>query len=754
MSERELKTIDDLRELSAQADKLAAAEKKDECLELLREGLKAAKEIDPAYELFFESEICHYQNDYDQAIDLLEKAISISPSDDFLLTSLGVNYLFVDSNGKAIELFNKAIEINPNDPKAWAQKGVSYSEMGDHKKAIELYDKAIEINPKYFNAWRQKGVSYAKMGDEKKAIELYDKAIEINPKDHKAWRQKGVCYAIMGDREKAIELYDKALEINPKDFDAWRDKGVNYAKMGDKNKALELYDKAIEINPKDHYAWREKGLSLYSLKKYPESIECLKEACELAPNNFQYASELEYIKTKSRSPNKTKNKKSEQSSTTCQTPNKNAGQLAAFVDDARKKFKDDIDEFKNDMGKTETLINQHIEALPPIRKDKSLFFVLRKWNSYTPILSGINGDDSVGGGYFLFHKGEGVVIDPGYNFIDNFHRAGLRIADIKHIVITHAHNDHTVDFESLLSLFFKFNQKRPENDKHDINFYLNVSSMNKLNSLLDFRSKHQKVHPISANQIFTLTDGLEMRILPAYHNDTIAERYAVGIHFKVTTEAGERNIVLTADTGLLPPIKKRVDEQTVACVDPTAKEIWQLYEMKRNKTDLLVPHIGSIKPNEFDVDIDKKFDELFYPNHLGVMGTLRVITSLQPELAVVSEFGEELKDFRPKLMELLSEVTKEHCESNGCERINVIPGDLPFVYDITQKSVYCVLSECFIPAANIRFREVHLNEGEETFTYYDKGHKQSNNERKIRTATEEFMKACKIQEACYFKEKD
>jgi tetratricopeptide (TPR) repeat protein len=679
MSGKELKTINDLRELSRQADKLAASGNKKECCKLLEEGKATAQNIDQAYELFFESELFNYQEEYEQAIASLEKALDLSSEDYFLLKSLGVNY----------------------------------SQMGDPKKAIELYDKAIEINPEDSNSWREKGTSYDRLDDPK----------------------------------KAIECYDKAIGINPEDFNAWRNKGVSYAKMGDQEKAIECYDKAIEINPKDSNACREKGVGYFGLGKHEEAIQSLEEACVLDPNNESFASDLAFIKTLSEHTDEDSPTESEDSSQPCEitSEDKNAGRLKAFVKMTRKKFESDIEGFKLDMKETEDLIKDHINATSPIEKNKSLFFVLRKWNSYTPILSGIDGEDSVGGGYFLYHNGEGVVVDPGYNFIENFHRAGLRIADIKHIVITHAHNDHTVDFESLLSLFYQFN--RDKNHKHKIHIYLNTSSMAKLDSLIEFKSEQQIIHPISKDQKYEIADGLSMNVLPAYHSDTIADGYAIGIHFQIESKEGERNIVLTSDTSLLPR-----DESKTNCVDPDADEIWQLYGLNNKRPDLLIPHIGSVRPEEFDVDLETQFKELFYPNHLGVMGTLRVITSLRPELAVVSEFGEELKAFRPKLMELLADVTAEHCKRNKCTKINVVPGDLPFVYDIEHKQVYCVLTKDFVPSSEITSKEVRLKEGDETFTYFDRNLRESKSSLRLRRETEKFMRRRRAQNTCYFKE--
>ncbi len=93
---------------------------------------------------------------------------------------------------------------------------------------------------------------------------------------------------------------------------------------------------------------------------------------------------------------------------------------------------------------------------------QAILMVLRRWNSFTPALADTL-NPSKGGGYFLLFKKEeerlGIVIDPGYDFLDNFFSQGFSITDIDTVVISHCHPDHTNDFPSLLSLFHERNKK-------------------------------------------------------------------------------------------------------------------------------------------------------------------------------------------------------------------------------------------------------------------------------------------------------
>jgi len=99
-------------------------------------------------------------------------------------------------------------------------------------------------------------------------------------------------------------------------------------------------------------------------------------------------------------------------------------------------------------------------------RDRSRRFevlVLRRWNSYTPSLAKAP-VRSRGGGYFLLVPvdGEprrlGIVVDPGFNFLENFLDAGFCVDDIDVIVVTHAHPDHSAGLISCLNTVFELHQ--------------------------------------------------------------------------------------------------------------------------------------------------------------------------------------------------------------------------------------------------------------------------------------------------------
>ncbi len=291
--------------------------------------------------------------------------------------------------------------------------------------------------------------------------------------------------------------------------------------------------------------------------------------------------------------------------------------------------------------------------------EKNFLMVLRRWNSYTPAMV-VHDSYSKGGGYFLAWNRAGIVIDPGFNFIENFYRNGFGIKDIDSIVITHAHIDHCVELESLLTLLYEYNdrQEKKKKEKNEVwvwkkvNLFLNIGSFKKFCDWIT--SCHKKV----INKINMLEAGMEkpmpvensarIKSTPAIHDEIWDDQYCVGLIFKL----------FESDT----------DTTNVINIGITSDTRWA-YEIQENYRDcsLLILHLGGIKSREIFSDfsvIDEK--NRLYKNHLGAIGTSLMLHNLKRfkeaklKLAVISEFGEELKGLGKEIVDLIHSTVMKH----------------------------------------------------------------------------------------------
>lgn len=228
-------------------------------------------------------------------------------------------------------------------------------------------------------------------------------------------------------------------------------------------------------------------------------------------------------------------------------------------------------------------INDLVYKERSINEENNIFKVLRRWNSYTPLLN-FDPTDNVGGGYFLAWKNTGVIIDPGINFIQNMLRNNISIADIDSIILTHSHVDHTSDFEGLMTLFFKYNEIRNETSEltpKKIRLFITIGSMNKYSNLISLTYDNiSEIIIIQPGKQYEISDKLIFTPTLCEHNDLFCEHQysCVGIIF-YDNETEKPIIGLSSDTSFNDQVSKSF--------------------MNMNDCPLVL-HIGGIERGEYD----------------------------------------------------------------------------------------------------------------------------------------------------------
>ncbi|MHC1752270.1 tetratricopeptide repeat protein [Humidesulfovibrio sp.] len=704
------KVIVELRAMSEEIDELYRRGKREAGASLLEQALRKAHDVDAAYHLFFEGERLGYaQQDFSAQEAVFRQAVELRPLDWFLLRNLGVSLSNLDREEDALQLFDQVLALKPADYHALRNKGVALSKLDRNEEAIQLFDQALALKSDDYNILRNKGVSLSNLGQDAEAIKLFDQVLKLKPDDYITLHSKGAALGKLGRYEDAHQFFDHALTLKPEAHDTLRCKGVTFSRLGNNEKAWEFNERALALEPDDVAAQVNKAYLLHQRGHASEARKYIADVVRRHPKD-QYAlriqKHLRFLGGQGETPPASGG-----------DPALERQSLQKVVRSIRVTFKDEADRIKRDILGAKEELNDFLKPETRFYSNKAQFLILRKWNSYTP---SIPRDDerSIGGGYYFRVNGVGTIVDPGFNFLENFNRVGGRIADIHNIVITHAHNDHTADLESILSLVYKHNdeekQHNPEKPRLlEVRLFMNVGSDRKFSGFIDLRgSEHiETVTVLTPGHQYDMGQNLWLSVLPAYHDEVIGKKYAVGLHFELReTEGDPTRVVITSDTGLFPKKDRKADT--------SAKEIWELYGLKDKDIHLLVPHLGSVKESEFDADIDSKPEEVYYPNHLGLIGTIRVISALEPELAIVSEFGEELKNFQGPLVEMIAACVHQYEPTKGWRPV-VLPGDITFIYDLRARGVCCMACQKPVRPS----LELIAHKEKDCFYYYDKSRK-------------------------------
>lgn len=524
-----------------------------------------------------------------------------------------------------------------------------------------IYRRILELKPADSTAHINLGNLLSDKEEADEAEAEYRAAINADPNNSAAHNNLGILLKNKGKLKEAEAEYRATINADPNNSGAHNNFAILLEEQGKLNEAVKEYRKSMECDPSNPYPHYNYGGLLEKQDEYEEALEKFQEAERLLDPKEE-PDKLDYLKTRIALVGKRLEAKI----------SKEKPPKEVEIQDIVLKVFDRMGPEKERHKLIETILGnqrdlESVLAKPPRRakrKDKTLY-ILRRFNSYTPLLA-YSGSTSRGGGYFLEWNDYGIVIDPGFNFVQNFLEVtnldGSRrfsLPDIDAIVITHAHNDHTGDFEALLTLIYEYNKKNT--DKISIDVYLSPSAMKKLIEL--FRLERETI-----NNIYTLnpggaslevTKGLKLKPIPAKHDDIISEEYCIGLVF----EGADRRLVFSSDT------------------EWSDKLIKPAYE-KHRKCDYFIAHLGTVTEKEMSYSGGKAKEQIFCKNHLGLVGVIKAIEALKPKYVILSEFGEELKGHRARISKILQDGLQEHTK-------RVIPGDLALRIQIDNEKAYC-----------------------------------------------------------------
>ncbi len=608
---------------------------------------------------------------------IYEKALEKAIRDD---SKLEIEYIkarlavLAEDWKNALKHFNKAIKLDPFFVKGYNNKGNVLRELGRPDEAMEAYSKALEIDPEDYGSWLSKGHIFSNKRKFREALECYEKCLQINPKCDITWNSMGIVFRHMGNYKKALESFDKALEIN-KEYDyAWNNKGNIFFSIRRYEEALSCFNKALEINPKSDLACANKGKVLNKLGRNEEAIKCIDKCLKINPKsrvlrfrknsilmNTDKFDEAQEDRGRLYSEEKEDIKKSEL------PEDEKKGKILEIdvQDEIIKELKDDYKKILEAKNENEKKLASSLDPRNKPIQDNFLI-VLRRWNSYTPTIP-TGTDSNLGGGYFIRWCGKGIVIDPGFDFLDNFFANGFVIDDINAVIITHAHIDHCVDFESLLTLIFEYNEKNDK--KKSIDVFMNLGTIKKLLGWIPLdengdNAKIKHIYPLEKEVTYN-PEGYNLKITAkdAIHDEILSTTYSVGVLLELygIGEYTKRNpfkIGYTSDTGHSDYIERQY-----------------------RGVDIIITHLGSIEEDDFNPSIKNTEG-----NHLMLKGVISTIYKSKADLAIVSEFGEELGEHRNTIVKALNKVFLSK------DMASCLTGDIGLkvrIPDLDVKCYYC-----------------------------------------------------------------
>jgi tetratricopeptide (TPR) repeat protein len=695
----------------------------DKALEICDKTISCNPRFSPAY--CGKGRVYYDKKNYDEALKALDKAKEIDPKNPYIYNIYGLVYEDQGRYEEALKALNNAIKLDSKFAWPYNNRGNVYRDQGRYEEALKEYNKAIERDYLDSYPYNNRGIVYRYQGRYEEALKEHDIAIKLNLNNPHLYHCRGNVYRKQGRYEEALEDNNKAIKHDDSYAPAYYGRGNVYRDQGRYEEALEEYNKAIERDANYAPAYNGRGNVYRYQNKIKDALVNYKNAVYFYKGTDEYyknvalrrITELEHLESNLKKP---KDK-------------------AAIIIEKTQSFINEIEQ--NERHRTK--FYSHKQPAAKYVDSHLSFTVLRKWNSFTPIIGG-GFRSSKGGGYFVQSGKTGIVIDPGFNFIENFMDKEYTFKEINAVLITHAHNDHTADLDSLLTMLHKYNaelyggdlsdpnsdikegsiledvlnnfvrkqkksqcsnvemmkkvkddaDQRYDNDAKNITFYITSGTFKKYAGFFDLidHSKYKVVCVDKDHYKDFSIDEIKVHVVKAKHNDIVSDNTSVGFCF----EQGDFVLIYTGDTGFWG-MRKTYEELL-------------LPEMYAEKKVVLVANIGGFKRSELSYSSEDDQESYYYKNHLGRLGLAKLVEILKPQLCIISEFGEEFVGYRDKIAEIFAETYKGSletkflpadiglqvkCAKDTCIQVNAIKSlrgttqyeftDLPYVHAVEVK---------------------------------------------------------------------
>ena len=229
----------------------------------------------------------------DYGINDLDKAITM----DSFRPNLALLYMLksrvlLESNNfeESIELTNKAISIVPTKVELYLSKTRILMYFNEYPELLDLLDEMLEKFPKNEKDLKMKKASvYKLLGDLESGFKVIDELLERNPRDKELRSFKAYWYQYMDKKEEALRLLEELIELerdNGEYYDSYGEILMNYEEY---EKAIKQFQKAIELSSSGWFIYQtyiKLGICFKELGKFELAINYLKKGKEYTNKCF------------------------------------------------------------------------------------------------------------------------------------------------------------------------------------------------------------------------------------------------------------------------------------------------------------------------------------------------------------------------------------------------------------------------------------------------------------------------------------
>ncbi len=222
-----------------------------------------------------------------EAENIYQQILKVVPNQPVVLHLLGVIALQAGEYDRAVDLITRAISLKPDYADALSNLGNVFRAQGRLTEAVDNYHKVLAIEPDSFMAQNNLGVAFMALGEPHEAVNCYRKALVIKSDYNDAHYNLGNALVGMGQLDDAVISFQAALAIKPSP-DTYYILGNTFLAQGKVSEAVASYNNSLVLNPEGAHVYCNLGAAFQILGNRNEAFQNRRQAVSLDPENISY----------------------------------------------------------------------------------------------------------------------------------------------------------------------------------------------------------------------------------------------------------------------------------------------------------------------------------------------------------------------------------------------------------------------------------------------------------------------------------
>jgi tetratricopeptide (TPR) repeat protein len=226
----------------------------------------------------------HHQGQLLRAQRIYEEILRAEPRHFDALHLLGVIAAASGDASRAVDLIGRAIQVSPGNSMAHNNRGAALLDLGSWEAALVSFDRAIALTGDYAEAHYNRGNALKELKRWEEALASYDRALSLKPAYPQAHSNRGIVLAALGRIEASIAGFDAAIALRPDFAPAHYNRANALCTKRQWETALAGFDRAIALERDYAEAHANRGFVLHELRRLDESLASCDRAVALKPD--------------------------------------------------------------------------------------------------------------------------------------------------------------------------------------------------------------------------------------------------------------------------------------------------------------------------------------------------------------------------------------------------------------------------------------------------------------------------------------